>query len=126
MYESKIIIRELWDVAGYSAVDVMGVVVVLEVLVISVHSDLEGRAQQEVTVVSKPSKDCEEDVYKRQSLHSSFMNREVNLGSRSLITLEGRLNRGNICRRYRSATPSPVMVSLHGMNTCLLYTSRCV
>ena len=47
--------------------------------------------------------------------HSSFMNFDTNLGSLSLIIFEGSPNRGKICWRNSSATPSAVMVSLQGM-----------
>ena len=47
--------------------------------------------------------------------HSSFMNFNMNLGSLSLIIFEGSLNRGKICCRNSSATPSVVMVSLQGI-----------
>ena len=43
------------------------------------------------------------------------MNFDTNLGSLSLIIFEGSPNRGKICRRNSSATPSAVMVSLQGM-----------
>ena len=51
------------------------------------------------------------------------MNFDVNLGSRSLITLEGSPNRGNICRRNRLATSSALIVSLQGMATIILVQS---
>ena len=47
--------------------------------------------------------------------HSSFMNFDTNLGSLSLIIFEGSPNRGKICRRNSSATPSTVIVSLQGI-----------
>ena len=47
--------------------------------------------------------------------HSSFMNFDMNLGSLSLIIFKGSPNRGKICLRNSSATPSAVMVSLQGI-----------
>ena len=55
--------------------------------------------------------------------HSSFMNFDTNLGSLSLIIFEGSLNRGKICRRNSSATPSAVMVSLQGIAISILVQS---
>ena len=43
------------------------------------------------------------------------MNFDTNLGSLSLIIFEGSPNRGKICCRNSSATPSAVMVSLQGI-----------
>ena len=43
------------------------------------------------------------------------MNQLVNLGSLSLITLDGIPNLGNTWQRYRSATPLADMVSLQGI-----------
>ena len=55
--------------------------------------------------------------------HSSFMNFDTNLGSLSLIIFEGSPNRGKICRRNSSATPSAVMVSLQGIAMSILVQS---
>ena len=55
--------------------------------------------------------------------HSSFMNFDTNLGSLSLIIFEGSPNRGKICRRNSSATPSAVMVSLQGIAISILVQS---
>ena len=55
--------------------------------------------------------------------HSSFINFDMNLGSLSLIIFEGSPNRGKICRRNSSATPSAVMVSLHGITISILVQS---
>ena len=43
------------------------------------------------------------------------MNFDMNLGSLSLIILEGNPNLGKICRRNSLATPSDVIVSLQGI-----------
>ena len=43
------------------------------------------------------------------------MNFDTNLGSLSLMILEGNLNLGKICRRNSSATPSAIIVSLQGI-----------
>ena len=55
--------------------------------------------------------------------HSSFMNFDTNLGSLSLIIFEGSPNRGKICRRNSSATPSAIMVSLQGIAISILVQS---
>ena len=47
--------------------------------------------------------------------HSSFMNFDTNLGSLSLMILDGSPNLGKICRKNSSATPSAVIVSLQGI-----------
>ena len=47
--------------------------------------------------------------------HSSFMNFDTNLGSLSLMILDGSLNLGKICRKNSLATPSAVIVSLQGI-----------
>ena len=51
------------------------------------------------------------------------MNFDTNLGSLSLIIFEGSPNRGNICHRNSSATPSTVMVSLQGIVISILVQS---
>ena len=43
------------------------------------------------------------------------MNFDTNLGSLSLMILEGSPNLGKICRKNSSATPSAVIVSLQGI-----------
>ena len=43
------------------------------------------------------------------------MNFDTNLGSLSLMILDGSPNLGNICRKNSSATPSAVIVSLQGI-----------
>ena len=43
------------------------------------------------------------------------MNFDTNLGSLSLMILDGSPNLGNICRKKSSATPSAVIVSLQGI-----------
>src|ERR1700744_6254990 len=43
------------------------------------------------------------------------MNFDTNLGSLSLMILEGNPNLGKICRKNSSATPSAVIVSRHGI-----------
>ena len=48
------------------------------------------------------------------------MNFDTNLGSLSLIIFEGSPNRGKICWRNSSATPSAVMVSLQGIAISIL------
>ena len=48
------------------------------------------------------------------------MNFDTNLGSLSLIIFEGSPNRGKICRRNSSATPSAVIVSLQGIMISIL------
>ena len=47
--------------------------------------------------------------------HSSFINFDTNLGSLSLMILDGNPNLGKICRKNSSATPSAVIVSLQGI-----------
>ena len=47
--------------------------------------------------------------------HSSFMNFDMNLGSLSLMILDGSPNLGKICRKNRSATPSAIIISLQGI-----------
>ena len=51
------------------------------------------------------------------------MNFDTNLGSLSLIIFEGSPNRGKICQRNSSATPSAVMVSLQGIAISILVQS---
>ena len=51
------------------------------------------------------------------------MNLDTNLGSLSLIIFEGSPNRGKICRRNSSATPSAIMVSLQGIAISILVQS---
>ena len=51
------------------------------------------------------------------------MNFDTNLGSLSLIIFEGSPNRGKICRRNSSATPSAVIVSLQGIMISILVQS---
>ena len=43
------------------------------------------------------------------------MNFDMNLGSLSLMILDGSPNLGKICRKNSSATPSAVIVSLQGI-----------
>ena len=43
------------------------------------------------------------------------MNFDMNLGSLSLMILDGSPNLGNICRKNSSAMPSAVIVSLQGI-----------
>src|ERR1700744_899135 len=43
------------------------------------------------------------------------MNFDTNLGSLSLMILDGSPNLGNICHKNSSATPSAVIVSLQGI-----------
>ena len=43
------------------------------------------------------------------------MNFDMNLGSLSLMILDGIPNRGKICRKNSSATPSATIISLHGI-----------
>ena len=47
--------------------------------------------------------------------HSSFINFDMNLGSLSLMILDGNPNLGKICRKNSSATPSAIIVSLQGI-----------
>ena len=47
--------------------------------------------------------------------HSSFINFNTNLGSLSLMILDGSLNLGKICHKNSSATPSAIIVSLQGI-----------
>ena len=49
------------------------------------------------------------------SRHSSFINFDTNLGSLSLMILDGSPNWGKICCKNSSATPSAIIVSLQGM-----------
>ena len=51
------------------------------------------------------------------------MNFDTNLGSLSLIIFEGSPNRGKICWRNSSATPSAVIVSLQGIAISILVQS---
>ena len=51
------------------------------------------------------------------SRHSSLVNLVLNLGSRSLMTHDGNLNRLSTCLRYNWAVPSAVISSLQGINT---------
>ena len=57
------------------------------------------------------------------SRQSSFMNFDMNLGSRLLMILDGRPNRGKICLRNSSATPSALIVSLQGIAISILVQS---
>ena len=43
------------------------------------------------------------------------MNFDMNLGSLSLMILDGSPNQGKICRKNSSATPSAIIVSLQGI-----------
>ena len=49
------------------------------------------------------------------SRHSSFINFDTNLGSLSLMILNGSLNLGKICCKNSSATPLAVIISLQGI-----------
>ena len=51
-----------------------------------------------------------------RSQHSSVMKWETNYGSWLLMILQGMLNHGTKCCRYNTATPSPVMFVVHGIN----------
>ena len=50
----------------------------------------------------------------RSCLHSSFINCDVNLGSLSVMILEGTPNRGKTWLKYNIATPSASIDSWHG------------
>ena len=47
--------------------------------------------------------------------HSSFMNFDMNLGSLSLMILDGNPNLGKICHKNSLATPSAIIISLQGI-----------
>ena len=51
------------------------------------------------------------------------MNFDMNLGSLSLMILDGSPNLGKICRKNRSATPSAIIVSLQGITISIFVQS---
>ncbi|SRR6266702_655513 len=56
-------------------------------------------------------------------LHNPWMNFDANLGSLSLMILQGNLNLGNTCQAISPAVSSAIIVSLQGMNIAALLQS---
>ncbi len=56
-------------------------------------------------------------------LHNPWMNLDTNLGSWSLMNLQGSPNCGNTCCTISPTVSSTVMASLHGMNIAALLQS---